>query len=228
MSRCVSLGACAMPGLPLLPDHEDAIELDDRLAPLVEPARPKRDEAEPGTTSGFPDLRDFCLRIDRIPVEHGAREADVLHADLEPISTRHVDEHARRDRDGQEAVHDPAPAERLSRKVAPRVVLVEVNLVRIPGQEGEPHVVRLRNGPPDLAPDLRPDPEVLEKRPVLVHGDPAEGGVRSVMNVAGEGRRPQKVARAVTAAARRRSPNARSYQGKQPSTAITSCPSTPS
>src|SRR6266540_4319825 len=165
ISRCVSLGASAMPRHPLLPDHEDAIELDDRLASLVEPARPKPDEAEPGTTSGFPDLRDLRLRIDRIPVEHGAREAYVLHADLEPIATRHLDEHTRRDRDGQEAVHDPPPAERLSGKVAPRVILAEVNLVRIPGQEGEPHVVRLRDGPPDLAPYLRADGKSSKKGP---------------------------------------------------------------
>src|SRR6266566_3948217 len=171
MTRCVSLGASAMPRLPLLPHHEYTVELDDGLASLVEPARPQAHEAEPRSTPGFPDLRDFRLRVERVPVEDRPGEPDVVQADLEPVAARHVDEEARRDRDGQEAVHDPPPAEWLSGKGAPRIILVEVDLIRVPGQEREPDVVRLRDGPPGLAPDLRPDPDVLEERPVLVHGN---------------------------------------------------------
>src|SRR5207247_1841932 len=50
--------------------------------------------------------------------------------------------------------------------------LVEVDLVRVPREQSEPHIVRLRDGPSDFAAHLGPDPEVLEKRPVLVHAIP--------------------------------------------------------
>src|SRR6266487_3326564 len=185
-SRWVSLGAWAMPSLPFLPDHEDPVELDDRLASLVEPARPQPHEAEPRPTPGFPDLRDFRLRVQRVAVEDRSGEPYVLHANLEPVAARRVDEEPCGNRDGQEAVHDPPPVERCPREGSAGVILVEVDLVRIPGQQGEPHVVRLRDGPSDLAPDLRPDPEVLEKRPVLVHGDPAERDRRAVLKIAAD------------------------------------------
>src|SRR5207245_8310253 len=45
--------------------------------------------------------------------------------------------------------------------------------------------VRLRDGAPDLAAHLGPDPEVLEERPVLVHATLGERGSRNVMNVVG-------------------------------------------
>src|SRR6266571_60045 len=116
MSRWVSLGAWAMPGLPLLPDREDPVELDDRLASLIEPARPQPDETEPGPTSGWPDLRDFRLRVQRVAVEDRSGEPYVLHANLEPVATRRVDEEPCSDRDGQEAVHDPPAVERFQRE----------------------------------------------------------------------------------------------------------------
>src|SRR6266705_6648831 len=95
--RWVSLGASAMPRLPPLADHEDPIELDDRFASLVEPARPDPDESESGPAAGFADLRDSGLGVQRVPVEDRAGEADVLQADLEPVPACRVDEEARRD-----------------------------------------------------------------------------------------------------------------------------------
>src|SRR5438128_1758351 len=172
MIRWVSFGTSAMPRHRPLADHEYAVEFDDGFASFVEPARPDPDESEAGPAAGFADLRDSGLRVQRVPVEDRAGEADVLQADLEPVSTRRVDEEARRDRDGQEPVHDPPAEERFPGERPTGVVLVEVNLVAIPRQEGEPHVVRLRDGPSDLAAHLGPDPKVLEKRPVLVHAIP--------------------------------------------------------
>src|SRR5437879_5670577 len=136
--RWVSLGSSAMPRLPPLADHEDPVELDDRLASLVEPARPDPDESESGPAAGFADFGDLGLRVQRVPVEDRSGEADVLEAHLEPVSTRRVDEEARRDRDGQEPVHDPPAEERFPGERPTGVVLVEVNLVAIPRQEGEP------------------------------------------------------------------------------------------
>src|SRR5947208_9794939 len=170
--RWVSFGSSAMTRLPPLSDHEDPVELDDRLASLVEPARTDPDESEPGPAAGFADLGDLGLRVQRVPVEDRSGEADILEAHLESVPARQVDEEARRDRDGQEPVHDPSPEERFPRERPAGVVLVEVDLVPVPGQQGEPHVVRLRNGSPDLAAHFGPDPEVLEKRPVLVHAIP--------------------------------------------------------
>src|SRR5207244_8969762 len=166
-SRCVSFSARAIPGLPLLPDHEDPVELDDGLGALIEAARTNPHEAETGSTPGFADLGHLGLRIDRISVEDGAGETDVLEPDLESVPARPVDEEARRDRDGQEAIHDPSTAEGFPGEGPPRVVFVEVDLVRVSGEEGEPHVVRLGHCPPDLSPDLRSDPEVLKKGPVV-------------------------------------------------------------
>src|SRR5437870_1985561 len=172
MIRWVSFGTSAMPRLPPLADHEYTVEFDDGFASYVEPARPDPDESEAGPAAGFADLRDSGLRVQRVPVEDRAGETDVLQADLEPVPARRVDEEARRDRDGQESVHDPSPEERFPREHPAGVVLVEMDLVPIPGQQGEPHVVRLRDGAPDLAAHLGPHPEVLEKRPVLVHAIP--------------------------------------------------------
>src|SRR2546430_13528 len=113
--RWVSLGASAMPRLPPLADHEDPIELDDRFASLVEPARPDPDESESGPAAGFADLGARGLGVQRVPVEPGWGESDVLEAHLESVPARQVDEEARRDRDGQEPVHDPPPEERFPR-----------------------------------------------------------------------------------------------------------------
>src|SRR5256712_12562319 len=107
MIRWVSFGSSAMPRLPPLADHEYAVEFDDRLVSLVETARPDPDESEAGPAAGFADLGDPGLGVQRVPVEHRAREADVLQADLESVPARRVDEEGRRDRDGPESVHDP-------------------------------------------------------------------------------------------------------------------------
>src|SRR6058998_3928383 len=126
MIRWVSFGTGAMPRLPPLADHEDPVELDDGLASFVEPARADPDESEPGPAAGFADLGDLGLGVQRVPVEHRSGEADVLEADLESVPARQVDEEARGDRDGQEAVHDPSPEERFPRERPAGVVLVEV------------------------------------------------------------------------------------------------------
>src|SRR5207245_11312321 len=115
MIRWVSFGASAMPRLPPLADHEDPVELDDRLASLVETACPDPDESEAGPAAGFADLGDPGLRVQRVPVEDRAGEADVLQADLEPVPSRRVAEEPRSNRDGQECVH-AAPAEDLFRR----------------------------------------------------------------------------------------------------------------
>src|SRR2546428_11930829 len=99
--RWVSCDANAMPRLPPLADHEDPVELDDRLVSLVETARPDPDESEAGLAAGFADLRDSGLGVQRVPVEDRAGEADVLQADLEPRPARPVDEGGRRKRDRQ-------------------------------------------------------------------------------------------------------------------------------
>src|SRR5437870_3447263 len=243
MIRWVSFGTGAMPRLPPLADHEDPVEFDDGFASYVEPARPDPDESEAGPAAGFPDLRDSGLRVQRVPVEDRAREADVLQADLEPVPARRVDEEARRDRDGQESVHDSSPEERFPRERPAGVVLVEVDLVPVPGQQGEPHVVRLRDGAPDPAAHLGPHPEVLEERPVVVHATLGERGARNVMNVVGRriGHRRVPAApwatgcgEATSASGGARgvhpeySTNEESYERRQLSTAITSCSPTPS
>src|SRR5438552_17418301 len=185
-SRWASFGAKSTPGLPLFPDHEDPVELDDNLPSLVEAPRPDPDEPEARATPGLPDLRDLGVRVNRVPVEDGAGKPDVLEPDLEAVPTRPIDEQARRDRDRQEAVHDPPPEERFPGKRPAGVVLVEMDLVRVPRQEGEPHVVRLRHGPPDLSVDLGPDLEVFEKWPVVLQRNPrSERGPRGIMTIAG-------------------------------------------
>src|SRR2546426_10363493 len=100
MIRWVSFGASAMPRLPPLADHEDPVELDDRLASLVETACPDPDESEAGPAAGFADLGDPGLRVQRVPVEHRSGESDVLEAHLEAVSARQGDQEARRDRHG--------------------------------------------------------------------------------------------------------------------------------
>src|SRR2546426_8628033 len=97
MIRWVSFGASAMPRLPPLSDHEDPVELDDRLVSLVETARPDPDESEPGPAAGFADLGDLGLRVQRVPVEDRPGEADVFEADLEAVPARQVDEEPGRD-----------------------------------------------------------------------------------------------------------------------------------
>src|SRR5438094_8694556 len=170
-SRWASFGAKSTPGLPLFPNHEDPVELDDNLPSLVEAPRPDPAKSEARSAPGLPDLRDPGVRVDRVPVEDGAGKPDVLEPDLEAVPARPVDEEARRDRDRQEAVHDPPPEERFPGKRPAGVVLVEMDLVRVPRQEGEPHVVRRRHGPPDLSVDLGPDLEVFEKWPVVLQGN---------------------------------------------------------
>src|SRR2546429_5255199 len=165
MIRWVSFGTSAMPRLPPLADHEYAVEFDDGFASFVEPARPDPDESEARPAAGFADLRDSGLRVQRVPVEDRVGEADVLQADLEPVPARRVDEEARRDRDGQEPVHDPSAEERFPREHSAGVVPGEMDLGPIPGREGGPHVVRLRYRAAGFAAHLRSDPAVLRARP---------------------------------------------------------------
>src|SRR2546425_7200737 len=106
MIRWVSFGTSAMPRLPPLADHEYAVEFDDGFASFVEPARPDPDESEAGPAAGFADLRDSSLRVQRVPVEDRAGEADVLQADLEPVPLRRVDQHARPHPCGHKRVHE--------------------------------------------------------------------------------------------------------------------------
>src|SRR5947207_2731358 len=188
-SRWASFGAKSTPGLPPFPDHEDPVELDDNLPSFVEAPRPDPDKSEARATPGLPDLRDLGVRVDRVPVEDGAGKPDVLEPDLEAVPARPVDDQARRDRDRQEAVHDPPPEERFPGKHPARVVLVEMDLVRVPRQEGEPHVVRLRHRASHLSVDLGPDLEVFEKWPVVLQRNPrSERGPRGIMNIAGRRR----------------------------------------
>src|SRR5207249_4166116 len=224
--RWVSFGSSAMPRLPPLSDHEDPVELDDRFASLVEPARPDPDESEPGPAAGFADLRDSGLRVQRVPMEDRAGEADVLQAHLEAVPARQVDEEARRDRDGQEAVHHPSAEERFPRERPAGVVLVEVDLVRVPREQSEPHIVRLCDGPSDFAAHLGPDPEVLEKRPVLVHAIPGRKR-RSKRNERCGGAGSHSASGGALGVDPERSTNGESYERKQLSTAITSCSSMP-
>src|SRR2546426_3761528 len=242
--RWVSFGSSAMPRLPPLADHEDPVELDDRLVSLVEPARADPDESESGPAAGFADLGDLGLGVQRVPVEHRSGESDVLEAHLEAVSARQVDEEARRDRDGQEAVRAPPAEERFPGERPAGVVLVEVDLVPVSRQQGEPHIVRLRDGPSDLAAHLGPDPEVLEKWPVLVHAIPGRkrrskrnercGGDES--SPKGFPPNPRQTAGGEAASASggargvhpEHSTNEESYEGKQLSTAITSCSPTSS
>src|SRR2546427_10093907 len=93
--RWVSLGASAMPRLPLLADHEDPVELDDRLASLVETACPDPDESEAGPAAGCADLGDPGLGVQRVPGEDRAGEADGLEAHLGARSARQGGEEGR-------------------------------------------------------------------------------------------------------------------------------------
>src|SRR5207249_3522902 len=224
--RWVSFGSSAMPRLPPLADHEDPVELDDRLASLVEPARADPDESESGPASRFADLGNLGLGVQRVSVEHRSGEADVLEAYLESVPARLVNAEARRDLVGLEAVHLPAAVERFPRKSAAGVVLVEVDLVPVPGQQGEPHVVRLRDGAPDLAAHLGPHPEVLEERPVLVHAIPDRKRC-SKRNERCGGARSHSASGGALGVDPERSTNGESYERKQLSTAITSCSSMP-
>src|SRR5439155_1214848 len=56
MIRWVSFGSRAMPRLPPLADHEDPVELDDRLASFVEPTRPDPGESDPEVLEKRPVL----------------------------------------------------------------------------------------------------------------------------------------------------------------------------
>src|SRR5437867_12568824 len=114
----VSFGSGAMPRLPPLSDHEDPVELDDRLASLVEPARTDPDESEPGPAAGFADLGDLGLRVQRVPVEDRSGEADILEAHLESVPARQVDEEARRGSLGQIEVYAPRARAQLARRRA--------------------------------------------------------------------------------------------------------------
>src|SRR5947208_8452788 len=172
--RWVSFGSSAMPRLPPLADHEDPVELDDRLASLVEPARTDPDESEPGPAAGFADLGDLGLRVQRVPVEHRSGEADVLEAYLESVPARQVNEEARRNRDGQDSVHDPPAEERFPGERPAGVVLVEVDLVRVPREQSEPHLDRLRDGPSDFAAHLGPTRKSSKKGPSSSMRSPVE------------------------------------------------------
>ena len=104
--------------------------------------------------------RTVGLRIERIACKERVRQLDLIPAEGEPVLA-----HIRHAQSGDDGQGEGAVDQALSKLGALAVFVVEMNLVGVVGQQGEPDIVRLGHGPSETALIDVPDLEILEVPP---------------------------------------------------------------
>ncbi len=137
--------------------HERPVELDHDLATLVDAPAPHRDDADARVRLRLAHGHDLALCPQRVADEHRLGQLDVAPAEiggrvLAGVGHGEADDERERER----AVH-----ERLTELRPLRVRHVEVDLVRVQRQAGEPDVVRVRDRAAEAAAEHVTDIEVL-------------------------------------------------------------------
>src|SRR5262249_5384594 len=107
-------------------------------------------------------VHDFRLGVDRVAVEHGLRELDLLEPEIAHgrAERRLADRQADGDAERQQAVDQRLAEFRLGRRVE-----VDVQWLGIHRQAREEHIVRFRHGTAGLMAKRLPDLELLEVFP---------------------------------------------------------------
>src|SRR5882724_507099 len=145
----------------LLPHQHAPHVVDDDLALLLDAARADLDDAALGVRPRLALLAHTRLGVERVAREERMGQLDLVPAERHAVLADVGDAHARYDGQGQRAV-DQALAE----LGPPGEVIVEVDLVRVVGEQGEPDVVGLRDRPAEPAAVDVADVEVLEEPPL--------------------------------------------------------------
>src|SRR5215813_15194701 len=143
--------------LVALPDHDGPGVLDHDLAVLVVAARANLDDALLRPRARLPHIEHLALCVEGVAVEQRVGQLDLVPAQGEAVlaDVRHA--HPGHDRDSQRAVDEASAPLRLL-----AVLAVEMDLVAVVGQEREPDVVGLGDGPPIPAAVDVSNVEVLE------------------------------------------------------------------
>src|ERR1700730_1293046 len=141
-----------------LPDHDGTLAADHDGAILLVAAGADGDDPLGWVGSGLSDVEHLTFRVQGVAGKERVRHTHLVPAQCEAVLTDVFHAHPGRNSEGQRAV-DKAPAEGSARAV----VVVEVNLVGVVGQQGEGDVVALRHRPPVAAAVYVADGEVLEE-----------------------------------------------------------------
>ena len=126
-----------------LRDQDTAVEDADDIAVLVAPGGAYGDHACRRPALRFPLVEDLRLAVKRVPGKQWMREADVLPAEVGDgllADVGHAHAHQHRHRQG---ARDQWPPE----LACLGVFHVEVQRMGVHGQQGEPGVVGVRDGP---------------------------------------------------------------------------------
>src|SRR5438552_13750890 len=144
-------------GRPTWDEHPPA-ERQDALALLVDGPGLQVDDAPVSLRGGRRHLQDLRLGVDRVAVKGGAEVHHLLVLQVgERVLADVAHAHADREREHERAVHQAAAVLALAREV-----LVQVERVRVHGEEREPGVVEVANGAAGPVLDHLPHTEVLE------------------------------------------------------------------
>src|SRR5437867_3960 len=139
-------------------DQDPPAERQDALALLVDGSGLDVDHPAVALGRGRRHLQDLRLGVDRVAVEGGAEVHHLLvHQVGERVLADVPHAHADREREHERAVHQAAAVLALAREV-----LVQVERVRVHGEEREPGVVEVADGAAGPVLDHLPHAEILE------------------------------------------------------------------
>src|SRR5436309_7994517 len=139
-------------------DQDPPAQRQDALALLVDGPRLDVDHPPIALGRGRRHLQDLRLGVDRVAVEGGAEMHHLLVLQVgERVLADVAHAHADGEREHERAVHQAAAVLALAREV-----LVQVERVRVHGEEREPGVVEVADGPAGPVLDHLPHAEVLE------------------------------------------------------------------
>src|SRR5258708_1177358 len=120
--------------------HERARHREHHRAVVLDPALADFHDAPAGSRSARTKLEDFVVRVQRLALEEWIRKAELIETERESVLAGLRDEEPGDDPHGEAAVH-----ERSLEWKERRVMLVEMDLVRVVGEQRVPDVVGLRH-----------------------------------------------------------------------------------
>src|SRR5712692_10491765 len=145
-------------GEGLLPHHDAARVLEHHRAVVLDAQGPEFDDAPLRLGLRLALVHDLALGVDGLALEQRVGQLDLVPAQGEAVFARIRHAETGHNRNRQRRVHERPPELGLR-----RVVLIEMDLVGVVGQQGEPDVVGLGNRPPNPAAVDVADLEVLVK-----------------------------------------------------------------
>src|SRR4030095_16058362 len=147
-------------GVSFLPDHYAARIVDHNFAVLLNAPGANLDDAPLRLRFGLSLLQDFGCRVKGIAGKKRIGQFYLVPTEGKTVFAHIGDTQTGHNREGQRAVNQT-----LAELRALAILIIKMNLIRVIRQQGEPDVVRLRDGPPKTAAINVADFKVFEEAP---------------------------------------------------------------